>query len=538
MNQIKTNKIGLLLLILLPAINLISCKNREDPSARPNIIFIMTDDHAAHATGVYKSRLSVLNPTPNIDQLAREGMLFTNCFATNSICTPSRATILTGQYSQRNGVLDLWSEFDASRQFLPQEMKKLGYETAMIGKWHLGVEPSAFDYYKVLPVQGKYFDPEFREMGRGTWPDNIVKHQGHSSTVVTDQVINWLKQRKSNTDPFFLMYHFKAPHDMFQFDPKYANYLKDTKIPEPANMYSQPNWGSEATRGSNDSLLSIIGSSISTRHTNRSYADIFRIDTTLSGDQATSAAYQEYLKRYLRCVKGVDENLGRFFQFLKQHGLWENTIIVYTSDQGMMLGEHDFEDKRWMYEESMRMPLITRYPELIGPEMQSDLLVNNTDFAPTLLELAGGTSPAYMQGRSMLEILKGEEPENWRNATYYRYWMHMVHHDIPAHFGIRTKKYKLIFFYGRYHDLEKEGSLSMYWNDEEHSNKVLPTPVAWELYDLENDPEEVNNIYQDPTMSAVVSTLKTELARQRKELGEEDENYPHLDRIIREHWND
>ena len=417
-------------------------------------------------------------------------------------------------------------------------MKKLGYETAMIGKWHLHNEPVAFDYYKVLPIQGKYFDPEFREKGKGNWPDNLVKYKGHSSDVVTDQVLNWMENRENKEKPFFLMYHFKAPHDMFQFNPKYSDYLADTFIPEPDNLYHQPNWGSEATRGRNDSLLHMIGSSISLRHKNRSYVNIFKTKDRPTEKEKTSAAYQEYLKRYLRCVKGVDDNVGRFIDYLKENNLWENTILIYSSDQGMMLGEHDFEDKRWMYEESMRMPLIVRHPEIKNSGVRSDLLINNTDFAPTMIEMAGGNKPSYMQGESVVDILNGEEPENWRDATYYRYWMHMIHHDIPAHFGVRTKDHKLIFFYGRYHDLSKEGTLSMYWNKEDKSNKVLPTPVAWEFYDLKKDPSESTNDYNNPEYKEIIAKMKQQLKKFRTEYNETDKNFPHLQKIIDAHWDD
>jgi len=531
--KIKSLVFGMVVLLFA-----VSCQKAEKSKSKLNIIYIMTDDHTATAIGAYGSRLAVLNPTPNIDKLASEGVLFENCFCTNSICSPSRATIVTGQYSQTNGVLDLWSKFDKRKEYLPQEMKKLGYETAIIGKWHLNCEPVAFDYYKVFPGQGTYFDPEFEEKGKGKWPNNIVKYIGHSSDVVTDQVLSCLDSRKGNDKPFFLMYHFKAPHDMFQFNPKYKNYLQDVKIPEPESLYDQPLWGSEATRGRNDSLINMIGSSISERHQNRNYVDIYKTGNLSTAHERTSAAYQEYLKRYLRCVKGVDDNLGRFFDYLKANGLWENTIIIYSSDQGMMLGEHDFEDKRWMYEESMRMPLIIRIPNSSYAGMRSKLLVNNTDFAPTIIELGGGKTPDYMQGHSVKPILEGEIPKDWRTATYYRYWMHMIHHDIPAHFGIRTMDYKLIFFYSRYFDLTKEGTLSMYWNDSAHSNKVLPTPAAWEFYDLKNDPHEMVNQYKNPKFKAIINQLKVDLVSQRVKYNEEDEKYPFLEKIIEKHWND
>ncbi|MDO7172491.1 sulfatase [Mariniflexile sp. AS56] len=516
----------------------ISFCNAQKSNKKPNVIYIMTDDHAAQATGLYGGRLANLNLTPNIDKLGKEGMVFENCFVTNSICTPSRASIITGQYSQTNGVLDLWGDLDVEKQYLPMEMKKMGYETAIIGKWHLHNEPVAFDYYKVLPGQGKYFDPEFREKGKGTWPDNIVKYQGHVTDVVTNNVIEWFDNRKETEKPFFLMYHFKAPHDMFEFNPKYANYLKDVHIPEPESLYNQPFWGSEATRGKNDSLIHDIGSSISSRHRNRNYVDIYKTGDRPTEKEATSAAYQEYLKRYLRCVKGVDDNLGRFFEYLKNNGLWENTIIIYTSDQGMMLGEHDMEDKRWMYEESIRMPFIVHYPKMVTAGTSSDELINNTDFAPTIIDMAGGKVPDYMQGKSMERIIKKGKDKHWRNYTYYRYWMHMIHHDIPAHFGLRSKDYKLIFYYGKYHDLEKEGSLTMYWNDEDHSNKVLPTPVAWEFYDLKNDPYELTNAYKNAKYKKVIAEMKTQLKIERRVLNEEDEKYPFLQEIIEGHWND
>ncbi len=540
MKNIKTLKFSVILGLLFCGLVFISCGQTEKKAAKkPNIIYIMTDDHAAGATGMYGGRLASLNPTPNLDRLGSEGMVFDNCFVTNSICTPSRASIMTGQYSQANGVLDLWHELDTEKQYLPQEMKKLGYKTAMIGKWHLHSEPEAFDYYKVLPKQGKYFDPVFRVRGEKEWPNNTVEYKGHCTDVITDQVLDWFENTKGNDEtPFFLMYHLKAPHDMFEFNPKYADYLENEFIPEPESLYNQPLWGSEATRGKNDSLVNMIGSSISKRHPNRSYVNVYKTGDKPTEKEATSAAYQEYLKRYLRCVKGVDDNLGRFFDYLKKKGLWENTIIVYTSDQGMMLGEHDFEDKRWMYEESIHMPLIVRYPEKVEKGSRTDLMVNNTDFAPTLIELAGGKKPEYMQGESALEILKGNTPEGWRTSTYYRYWMQMIHHDIPAHFGIRSKEHKLIFFYGRHYDLEKEGSLTMYWNDETHSNKVGVTPAAWEFYDIKNDPGELVNQYSNPEYKDIIEKMKAELKETRKKLNEEDHDYPHLKEIIDEHWND
>ncbi|MEQ9289119.1 MAG: sulfatase [Cyclobacteriaceae bacterium] len=495
---------------------------------KPNIIFIMTDDHASTAIGAYGGRLAGMNPTPNIDKLASEGMLFTNAFCNNSICVPSRASILTGQYPQTSGVLDLDHSLDVEKQYLPIEMKKLGYSTAIIGKWHLKNEPVNFDYYKVLPVQGKYFDPDFREKGKGTWPENVVNHPGYATDIITDITIRYLKDL-DKSKPFFLMHHHKAPHGPFSYPSRYDDYLEDVEIPEPESLYSQPSFGSEATRGRNDSLINHIGTSVSTRHIDR------RSDKE-PGDKGTHQAYQHYLKSYLRCSKGVDDNLGRLFDFLKAEGLWENTIVIYTSDQGMMLGEHDYIDKRWMYEESMRMPFIMRYPASIQPESQTDLLINNTDFAPTIIELAGGKAPGYMQGRSFMRTLQGKKEKNWRTASYYRYWMHMIHHYVPAHFGVRTKDYKLIFYYSA-HYLEPEDFKAHYWDKRFGEATKNPMPAAWEFYDMKKDPLEMVNEYNNPEYKKTIAQLKKELSRTREELNETDANYPKFQKIIDQYWD-
>lgn len=517
---------------------------------KPNILYIMSDDHTSQAFGVYGSRLASLNPTPTIDRLAHEGMLFENAFCTNSICTPSRATIMTGQYSQANGVQDLGGRLEADRQYLAHEMKKLGYQTAVIGKWHLKEAPEAFDYYNVLHGQGSYFNSVLYEKGssetvevkRGKNTQTVPGHQyeGHSSDIITDQTLKWLKNR-DGSKPFFLMHHFKAPHDMFEFAPRYADYLEDTEIPEPASLYYNGNNGSVGTRGHNDDMLPHIGSSVSHRNQNRNMGQHMKIDQDLEDPEYTHQAYQEYLKRYLRCVKGVDDNVKRLFDYLEKEGLMDNTIIIYTGDQGFMLGEHDYIDKRWMYEESMRMPFLVRYPKLVKAGSRTNAIINNTDFAPTMIDLAGGKVPDYMHGKSLAKILtSGEEPRDWRTATYYRYWMHMAHaHANPAHFGIRTKRYKLIFFYGT--DYVKRNKDSN-WPEERIEFSVKRpfeyfTPPAWELYDLEKDPFEMNNIYGKPGYGQITSDLKTQLKSLRNEFKETDENYPHIQSIIDDYWD-
>jgi uncharacterized sulfatase len=443
---------------------------------------------------------------------------------------------MTGQYSHVNGVLDLDGRIPPEQQYLPLEMNKLGYETAMIGKWHLVEEPAAYNYYSVLPIQGDYFDPTFRIRGEHPWPENTVQYEGHSSDVITDLTLDWLENSRDKSKPFFLMHHYKAPHDMFEFAPRYADYLEDVEIPEPASLYDNQNNGSVATRGENDELIREIGSSVSHRNVIRNMGMHMDIDSNLSDPEYAHLAYQEYLKRYLRCVKGVDDNLGRLFAYLEEQGLMDNTIIIYTGDQGFMLGEHDYIDKRWMYEESMRMPFLVRYPEIIKAGSRTDAMVNNVDYAPTMIEMAGGTAPEYMQGESFLPILEtGKEPEGWKQDTYYRYWMHMAHrHANPAHFGIRTKDYKLIFFYGMYY---KDDGVER--NFQGWGNRYdFRTPPGWEFYDLRKDPHEMNNLYGDPSYAQVVDSLKMRLADLREEIGEIDQQFPEIQKVIDKHWND
>lgn len=539
-----------------------ACTQAE--SQKPNIIYIMSDDHTTQAFGIYGSRLAGLNPTPTLDAIAKEGIIFDNCFVTNSICTPSRATILTGQYSQANGVLDLEGNLLPENQYLPQEMSKLGYETAVIGKWHLKNKPN-FDYYNVLTQngqQGSYFDPYLTDSDMNYVPlygmPNYEgkQYMGHSSDVITDISIDWLKNKRDKNKPFMLMHQFKAPHDDFEHATRYKDYLADTFIPEPESLYERGNHGSVAIHGENDALVKDIGSSISKRNTIRHMGmriwskkftkrsnpdfDPKKVDLeAMSDDEYTSATYQEYLKRYLRCVKGVDDNVARLIKVLKEEGLYDNTIIVYTGDQGFMLGEHDYIDKRWMYDESLRMPFFVRYPEKMKAGMRTDAIINNTDFAPTLIELAGGDVPEYMQGNSFKEILEtGKEPEDWQQDTYYRYWMHMAHaHANPAHFGIRTKRYKLIFYYGKYWVDTDDPKAE--WNKESWGNRfTFHTPPAWEFYDLEKDPNEMNNAYNDPEYKDIIKTLKQQLKDKRVALNEDDNaKFPHIQKIIDNHWN-
>lgn len=544
--KIKKSHINLTIILLLTACGNTQVVEPEKAAntskTKYNILYIMSDDHTASAVGAYQSRLAKLNPTPNIDLLASEGTVFENVFATNSICTPSRASVLTGQYPQTNGVLDLNGSISTEKQHLARLMGEAGYQTAMIGKWHLREEPGAFNYYKVLPEQGLYFDPIFRDSKKGQWPNNEVTLKGHSSDVVTDISIEWLKNRKSDK-PFFLMHHFKAPHDMFEYAPRYEEYLAGVHIPEPSSLYSQPEFGSEATRGKNDSMLNEIGTSISKRNPRRNMGLHMDIDVNLDDDTYTHQSYQEYSRRYLRTVKGVDDNFGRLVKHLKETGQYDNTIIIYTSDQGMMLGEHDYIDKRWMYDESMRMPFIIHHPGKSNAPKRSKIVANNTDFAPLMLELAGIETPDFMQGKSFAPVLSNKTPADWRKGTYYRYWMHRAHHDVPSHFGLRTERYKLIFFYGVNYDLNFKQTDKVYYGaDWSRKDGVIPaktsTPVAWELYDMLNDPDELVNRYNDPNYQNIIKELKVELKNQRELLNETDKKYPHIQEVIEKHWND
>ena len=501
-------------------------------ASKPNILFIMSDDHAAHGISAYGGRLAKIAPTPNLDRLAQEGALFQNAFCTNSICSPSRACVLTGQYNHVNGAVDLGGRVEPGKQMLAIEMKKAGYESAMIGKWHLKVEPKDFDYYCVLPGQGKYHGPSFRVRGDKPWGKNLIEFPNkHSTDAITDLTLEWLKKRKADK-PFFLMHHYKAPHDYFENAERYESYLAEEDVPEPETLWKKDSdFGSLATRGNNDELIPHIGTSIGNRNPRRSYLrdlpqrfprefpeNYDPVDYT--DEQNTRFAYNAYLKKFLRCVKGIDDNLGRLFKHLEETGQMDNTVIIYTGDQGFMLGEHDYQDKRWMYEESMRMPFLVRYPKTVKAGQRFDTIIENVDYAPTMLDFANAKIPKTVQGRSFKSLLEtGKEAEDWKKAAYYRYWMHMAHHDNPAHLGMRTKRYKLIYFYG----CNYQGGYQ--------------TPAGWELYDMKEDPHETKNLYHNPKYAKLASSLKNWLAKVRLRVGDDGSHYPDCEKIVQEFWD-
>lgn len=457
------------------------------PAKQPNIVYVMSDDHAAHAISAYGSRI---NRTPNIDRIATGGMKLNNCFCTNSICTPSRAAILTGQYSHKNGVYTLDDALDGSRNNVAKELQQAGYQTAMVGKWHLQSQPTGFDYWNILPGQGVYYDPQFiTAAGR-------QKHTGYCTDLIGDFSLDWLKKRDRNK-PFFLMCHHKAPHRPWQPAPKYAHMFDGQNVPEPDNLFDHY----EGRARSVAAVKMKVG-----EDTTR---EDLKVDKPagLEGDALRKWAYQYYIKDYLRCVQSVDDNVGRLLDYLDQEQLTSNTIFIYTSDQGFFLGDHGFFDKRLMYEESLRMPFLIRYPGTIKAGSTSNDIVLNIDFAPMFLDFARRAIPSEMQGHSFRQTLTGSKPKNWRKSFYYRYWMHNdPSHHVPAHYGIRSADYKLIYYYGK--PLGMKGAFDP------------ATEPEWEFFDLGKDPREMHNRYNDPAYRAKIDDMKKELVKLQQECGD------------------
>jgi len=494
-------------------------------TSRPNILFIMSDDHAANAISAYGSRLPPVFQTPNMDRLAAEGARLNGFFSTNSICTPARASIMTGQYGQVNGVRTLADHWDPTcRENLASLLREAGYATAMIGKWHLHCYPEGFDFFDILPGQGVYNDPDFldqslsRELLEKSSHERLegVKHQGYVTDIITEKSIDWLRSR-DRAKPFFMMCHHKAPHDFWEYAERHEHLFDGIDIPVPDSLFEDRSHRSEASRD--------FGSSVTPRSTVRSlYADFCRpnyVTGPLTGTESMTfeekglAAYQKYLKDYLRTVAGIDDSIGAVLAELEAQGDLDDTIVIYTSDQGMFLGEHDYQDKRWSFEESLQAPFLVRYPREIPAGTITDELMANIDIAPTLLDYAGAEAPETMQGFSCRGMLAGEAECQRRESIYFRYWMHLAHrHHNPAHYGVRTKRWKLIFYYGL--PLDASGAV-----DE-------TTPAGWELYDMENDPLELKNLYLDPAYADVVAELRTELTGLKVQYADTDEQYPEL----------
>jgi len=476
------------------------CRAAEEPARRPNIIYIMSDDHAAHAISCYGSKI---NQTPNLDRLADEGMRFDNCFCTNSLCGPCRAVVLTGKYNHLNGFVRNGNTFDGSQQTVAKLLQKAGYQTAVVGKWHLKSEPTGFDYWKVLIGQGPYYNPPLKT------PEGVVKHTGYTTDIITDQALEFLQTKRAKDKPFFLMYHHQAPHRNWQPGPKHLNLYDDVTIPEPETLFDD--WTGRGTaaheqtmtvaRHLNPNDLKLVPNRGLTEEQaqvwNQAYEAKNRAfaEANLEGDDLVRWKYQRYIKDYLRCIASVDDNVGRLLDYLDSSGLAKNTIIMYTSDQGFFLGDHGWFDKRFMYEESLRSPLVVRWPGHIKPGSVSRDIVLNLDFAETFLDVADAEVPDDMQGSSLVPILQGNTPDDWRKAMYYRYYEFPGAHSVRKHYGVRTDRYKLMFF----HEIDE-----------------------WELFDLQKDPNELTSVYADPAYADVVQRLKAELQRLKAHYRDDD----------------
>ncbi|NLK09209.1 MAG: sulfatase [Firmicutes bacterium] len=483
---------------------------------RPNIIFIMADDHAAHAMSCYGSEI---NETPNLDRIADEGMVLENCFCVNSICAPSRAAILTGKHGHLNGIKTLSDRFDGRQQTFPKILQAAGYQTAIVGKWHLGEgghsSPTGFDYWNVLPGQGDYVDPVMIKNGEE------VQYKGYVTDIITDLSLKWLQERDPQ-QPFMLLCHHKSPHRPWIPSKAHASMYSDTDIPLPKTFnddYSNRSQAAKEARMRIECDFNYIdlklepptGVSEWTSIVPPEDLDGFSLKPAESDEAVTFSShrelkewmYQRYIKDYLRCIASIDDNVGRILNFLDTAGLAENTIVIYTSDQGFFLGDHGWYDKRFMYEESLRMPFVVRYPKEIEAGSRHNAMALNLDFASSFLDYAGLEIPEDMQGVSLRPIFRGETPADWRTSMYYRYWMHLAHHYVAAHYGMRTERYKLIHYYGE--ALGTAGSI-----DESKEPE-------WELFDLHADPDEMKNLYHDPVYKDLVQELKTELYRLKDE---------------------
>ena len=493
--------------LLLAAFISIPCLQGAAPAQKPNIVFVFSDDHSLQTIGAYGGRLSEFcrkhQVTPNIDKLAAQGGLFVNSFCGNSLCSPSRASILTGLHSHANGVMTLSKPVRDGVWTFPGTLRAAGYQTAVIGKWHLGKTPAGTDYWRLLDGQGTYWHPEF------IGPDGREKRTGYATDVITDMSLDWLRQR-DKTKPFMMMVQHKAPHRIWMPPPRYYSWLADVKVPEPSTLfddYAGRTSGAHNQKMEISSIMTLAGD-LKVMEPGKWVEEFPRMSeaeraewttafgarneaffkANLKGRELTRWKYQEYMKDYLRCIKAVDDGLGRLVDYLKAEGLDQNTVVIYASDQGFFNGEHGWFDKRWIYEESIHMPLIVRWPGVVKPRTRFTPMVQNIDYASTFVEMAGGKTPDGLHGRSLVPILRGETPKDWRTSIYYRYYDDG--HGVPKHYGVRTDRYTLAHFYQ---------------TDE------------WELYDLKKDPQQMRSVYAEPGYAKTVTAMKSELARLRKE---------------------
>ena len=467
---------------------------------RPNIVFIFSDDHAYQAIGAYNDPRKLID-TPNIDRIGREGMRFDRCLVTNSICGPSRAAILTGKYSHKNGFYNNTnSRFDGSQATFPKLLKAAGYQTAIIGKWHLVSDPTGFDEWRILPGQGVYYNPPMIHNGRR------VKLEGYTTDLITDFSLDWLKHRDPSK-PFLLMAQHKAPHRDWQPPIRHLGHDHDRTYPEPATLFDDYAGRGLAERDQDMTIAATmtpgdlkLTSPADLNPEQRKSWDAYYLPRNAAFQKANPQGkdlvrwkYQRYMHDYLGCVKAVDESVGRLLKFLDDEGLAEDTIVVYSSDQGFYLGEHGWFDKRWIFEESVRTPLLVRWPGVTKSGSSSARLVSNVDFASTFLEAAGLPTPPDLQGRSLVPLLKGLDPPDWRKSFYYEYYEYPQPHHVRPHHGVITERHKLIHF-------------------------TASDADDWELFDLQTDPNELRNAIDDPSNAQVVADLKAELARLRADL--------------------
>jgi arylsulfatase A-like enzyme len=495
---------GNLLAFVVSALGLSPASSQAETSApgekRPNIVFIFSDDHAYQAISAYNDPRRLLE-TPQIDRLAREGMRFDRCVVPNSICGPSRASVLTGKYSHRNGFYNNTnSRFDGSQTTFPKLLQAAGYQTAVIGKWHLVSDPTGFDEWHILPGQGAYYNPPMIHNGKR------VQHEGYTTDLITDFSIDWLKNR-DRSKPFLLMCQHKAPHREWEPALRHLGHDHDRTYPEPETLFDDYSGRGKAehdqdmtiARTMTEKDLKLTPPPNLTSEQRKLWDAYYEPRNAAfraarpEGKDLVRWKYQRYMHDYLGCVKAVDESVGRILKYLDDEGLAENTIVVYSSDQGFYLGEHGWFDKRWIFEESLRSPLLVRWPGLSKAGSVSARLVSNIDFAETFLDAAGLPVPSEMQGRSLVPLLKGQTPDDWRTAFYYEYYEYPVPHHVAPHYGVVTDRYKLVHFY----------TAEMNY---------------WELFDLKEDPHELRSLYDDPAHATVVETLKKEVSRLRTEL--------------------
>ena len=485
-------------------------EDRETTSTdrqRPNVLYIMADDLTTQAIGAYGSIYRDVAPTPNMDRLAAAGMLFEDVLCTNAICGPSRAAILTGNYSNRNGYYknESGGRFNTDQWTFPEAFQQNGYRTALFGKWHLGSRPQGFDefrYHNSAGQQGHYWDPVYNVNGEDT------EFEGYATNLTTDFALSWLDTVDTETEPFMMVLQFKAPHRPWEPDRKYETLWDDIEMPYPAT-FDDDYAGRELTAGDTEMTMEHLsrrdmkleqpdglerGEALRWDFYGTKNGEVVQPDG-LSEEEGRKWRYQRYIKDYLACVKSVDDNLGRVLDYLDESGLAENTVVVLTSDQGFYLGDHGFFDKRFIYEESLRMPFVMRYPGRIPAGSTNQDVITNVDFAPTLLQFAGIEAPENIHGNSFAHLARGKDDPDWRQSMYYHYYEFPFWHHVQPHYGIRTPRYTLAHFY---------------YNID-----------TWELYDNQEDPDQLHNVIDDPAYAEVIDRLKSELRKLQQEYGDD-----------------